>query len=339
MLGLVRRLSRVQSRSFSKRVHAPRLLEYYGGASAAYSLRKVKSDYTGHAVRIRRGSDDVEVNVSFDTNDEVSTSSPIEDTAEQGGESGNTTATTLGEFLTEDVDITNRLIVPADVATRFVVTSSTDASNYTVSINNGSGEATFSHMRSGLFGEGHYRLRGTLTASNLVGDIKIQTNGGLPDNTQFVSITNGTNNLDFEFDITGDGSTTSAGSVKLFFFINDVASATLEVSNLTWEVTTPDAAVHTWYDQSGSSENATQTTDAQCVIVANVIRLERPSISLLRCLMLDGLVRTFGTMGTTQHHKLHPASPNCAQPHSSRERFTVVPTTTTHVPVHQRAYP
>jgi hypothetical protein len=237
-------------------------------SAAAYSLRKVKSDYTGHAVRIRRKSDDVEVNVSFDTNDEVSTSSPIENTTEQGGESGSTTATTLGEFLTEDVDITNRLIVPSDVATRFVVTSSTDASNYTVSINNGSGEATFSQMRSGLFGEGHYRLRGTLTASNLVGDIKIQTNGGLPDNTQFVSITNGTNNLDFEFDITGDGSTTSAGSVRLFFFINDVASATLEVSNLTWEVTTPDAAVHTWYDQSGNSKNATQTTDANQPLIA-----------------------------------------------------------------------
>jgi hypothetical protein len=71
----------------------------HGTCAAAYSLRKVKSDYTGHAVRIRRESDDVEVNVSFDTNDEVSTSSPIENTTEQGGESGSTTATTLGEFI------------------------------------------------------------------------------------------------------------------------------------------------------------------------------------------------------------------------------------------------
>ena len=41
-------------------------------SSAAYSLRKVKSDYTGNAVRIRRTSDDVEVDVAFDGNDEVS---------------------------------------------------------------------------------------------------------------------------------------------------------------------------------------------------------------------------------------------------------------------------
>ena len=65
----------------------------------AFSLRKVNSSYTGHAVRIRRASDNVEVNVSFDTNDKVSTSSPIEDTTEVGGEIGSTTATTLGEFI------------------------------------------------------------------------------------------------------------------------------------------------------------------------------------------------------------------------------------------------
>ena len=71
----------------------------YPTAEAAYSFRKIRSTYTGHAVRIRRSSDNVEVNVSFDTNDEVSTSSPIENTAEEGGESGSTTATTLGGFL------------------------------------------------------------------------------------------------------------------------------------------------------------------------------------------------------------------------------------------------
>jgi len=234
----------------------------YPTAEAAYSFRKIRSTYTGHAVRIRRSSDNVEVNVSFDTNDEVSTSSPIENTAEEGGESGSTTATTLGGFLTEDVDITSRLIVPSDIGTQFVVTSSTDASNYTASINNDSGAAIFPEIRSGLFGQGRYRLRGTLTASSLVGDIKVQTNGGVSSGTQSVAITSGTNNLDFQFDITGDGSTTSAGSTKLFFFIANGASATLQVSNLTWEVTAPDAAVHTWYDQSGNSNNATQGTAA-----------------------------------------------------------------------------
>ncbi len=35
-------------------------------AAAAYSLRKVKDSYSGDAVRIRRSSDDIEVDVAFD---------------------------------------------------------------------------------------------------------------------------------------------------------------------------------------------------------------------------------------------------------------------------------
>ena len=68
-------------------------------AAAAYSLRKVKADYSGNAVRIRRSSDDIEVDVAFDSDDKVSASSAITNVAEQGGESGQTTATTLGDFI------------------------------------------------------------------------------------------------------------------------------------------------------------------------------------------------------------------------------------------------
>ena len=62
-------------------------------AAAAYSLRKVKADYSGEAVRIRRSSDDVEVDVAFDSDDKVSTSSSISVV------SGSTSATTLGDFI------------------------------------------------------------------------------------------------------------------------------------------------------------------------------------------------------------------------------------------------
>jgi hypothetical protein len=46
-------------------------------AAAAYSLRKVKASYSGDAVRIRRSSDDIEVNVAFDSDNKVSASSAI----------------------------------------------------------------------------------------------------------------------------------------------------------------------------------------------------------------------------------------------------------------------
>ena len=75
-------------------------------AAAGYSLRKVKADYSGDAVRIRRESDDVEVNVAYDSNDEVSTSSAITNVTESP-DAGDTTATTLGAFLTESVNTYN----------------------------------------------------------------------------------------------------------------------------------------------------------------------------------------------------------------------------------------
>lgn len=42
------------------------LLDAYGGAHAAYSLRKLNSDYTGAAIRVRRNSDSAELDVGFD---------------------------------------------------------------------------------------------------------------------------------------------------------------------------------------------------------------------------------------------------------------------------------
>ena len=62
-------------------------------AAAAYSLRKVKASYASNAVRIRRSSDDAEVNVAFDSDDKVSTSSDISVV------SGTVTANTLGDFI------------------------------------------------------------------------------------------------------------------------------------------------------------------------------------------------------------------------------------------------
>ncbi len=43
------------------------LLDAYGGAHAAYSLRKLNSDYTGAAVRVRRASDGAELDVGFNS--------------------------------------------------------------------------------------------------------------------------------------------------------------------------------------------------------------------------------------------------------------------------------
>jgi len=62
-------------------------------AAAAFSLRKVKSDYSGFALRVQLVADGSEFDVSFDANDKVSTSSLVTRI------SGNHNVSTIGELL------------------------------------------------------------------------------------------------------------------------------------------------------------------------------------------------------------------------------------------------
>jgi hypothetical protein len=50
------------------------LLDTYSGASAAYSLRKLSSTYSGSAIRVRRSSDNAEQNIGFSGGDLDTTS-------------------------------------------------------------------------------------------------------------------------------------------------------------------------------------------------------------------------------------------------------------------------
>tara|TARA_R100000329_G_scaffold37892_1_gene35721 strand:+ start:212 stop:1171 length:960 start_codon:yes stop_codon:yes gene_type:complete len=75
---------------------------FAAGPAAAYSLRRVSSSYSGPAVQIRRASDNVEVNVNFDSDGVVSLNSTISNvTEETSGSFTNltTSAKTLGEFV------------------------------------------------------------------------------------------------------------------------------------------------------------------------------------------------------------------------------------------------
>lgn len=76
---------------------------FAANATAAYSLRKISSSYSGPAVQIRRASDNVEVNVNFDSDGVVSLNSTIsnvtEETTGTSPDPDSTSATTLGEFV------------------------------------------------------------------------------------------------------------------------------------------------------------------------------------------------------------------------------------------------
>jgi hypothetical protein len=49
------------------------LLDTYTGAAAAYSLRKLRTAYTGSAIRVRRASDNAEQDIGFNVFGELDT--------------------------------------------------------------------------------------------------------------------------------------------------------------------------------------------------------------------------------------------------------------------------
>lgn len=52
----------------------PLLLDLYPNAAAAYSVRKLRTAYTGNAIRVRRASDNAEQNIGFDALGNLDTS-------------------------------------------------------------------------------------------------------------------------------------------------------------------------------------------------------------------------------------------------------------------------
>ena len=244
-------------------------------AAAAYSLRKVKASYASNAVRIRRGSDEAEVNVAFDSDDKVSTSSDISVV------SGSTTATDLNGFLNE--------IVSGFIATSYAgidasykhFTSDPTISNTAFSGANGGTQSRltyqnpFGYLVSASDFDGcKVKVTGTvntLSGGNITVKPNTQSNGGgswTPSEGTKVLSTIGS----FEYIFTGNGT----NSFKSVAFLID-ASTTVDVSNLTFEVIEHGATVHTWYDQAGSN-NAVQTTAAN-----------QPKIAENGALLADGL--------------------------------------------------
>ena len=61
------------------------LLETYYGAGAAYSTRRIRTTYTGPALRVRRSSDNTEQDINFNTNGDLNTTELISFTGTSNG--------------------------------------------------------------------------------------------------------------------------------------------------------------------------------------------------------------------------------------------------------------
>ena len=220
----------------------------FGEAAAAYSLRKVRSAYSGDAVRVRRASDYVEVNVAFDANGEVSTSSAITNVTDsifptsvaqnRTGGAGYDTFTTdglysfsaacssisaggyiigegsSGDIVTVSFDVTLNSTTLAYVALRPALESDSNVSNLSPLIAS-SGSYSFDLTATDIYSVVAFvSAEGDFTVSN-------------------VSIVARSDQ--------GDTTVTTLGE-----FLTEGGNQ--------------DASVVTWYDQSGNSNDATQDT-------------------------------------------------------------------------------
>ena len=242
-------------------------------ASAAYSLRKVKASYSGNAVRIRRTSDDTEVNVAFDSSDKVSSSSSISVV------SGSTSATNLNGFLNEEHEITNTSSTWNNKSSSGVQGTINEASStlidFTVTqLQNSGGTSTdnmwlFKLENHNDVGIGKVRISLDCTHFDF-------ENGGTVIVQPFYDNNgNGSNSYSTAISIDGTGSFSaeieplSFQTAKAFrLFKGDVAlNDRIRIENLKIESLKTSATVHTWYDQAGSND-ATQTTAANQPVIA-----------------------------------------------------------------------
>jgi len=228
-------------------------------ASAAYSLRKVNASYASNAVRIRRSSDDVEVNVAFDSDDKVSTSSAISVV------SGSTSATTIGDFLNPTYTVgtsVNSSLRPFDSFT-------SNGNDGFTATNDATGSATGGFPYTFATGDVISVSFDLVIADSASPTFLLSGNnmgsGSLGTGTTFTSSGSYTQEL----------TTTSGTGTHLAF--TDGNSGTFTVSNFKVTSHKAEAFVHTWYDQAGSN-NAVQTTSAN-----------QPKIAESGALLADGL--------------------------------------------------
>ena len=230
-------------------------------AEAAYSLRKVKASYSGDAVRIRRSSDDVEVDVAFDSEGKVSASSTITNVAEQGGESGQTTATDLNGFLNETLTV-GTAVNGTGAVDNYIFTANGNTGFDADNSAGGVGSAGFPYS----FASGDVMtVRYTVTNFSSTSGLSPQIRGTTGTNSVTQVAGSGTT-------VTANGTytdtlTATADGTHLMFADGNTGSYT--ISNFEVLSHTHSAFVHTWYDQAGSNDAVQETAANQPQIAEN----------------------------------------------------------------------
>ena len=267
------------------------LLDTYTGAVAAYSLRKLVTTAPTNAVRVRRSTDNTEVNVQFDSSNKVSANSPIEQ-AELGS---NRAGVILFDGVDDDINVNAALLptddftltikafvtlYPSSDATIFgqgtgtgkMVLQITDDGKLFVFLNGVGGFETsntfnlnevntivFSRSGSGYSLSLNGGTAFTLTSSNSPQQVNSQIGDGYAGANFAGSIQSLTVGA-----VTWDG--TQSDAVSKSWTVNGspelsvVVPATL--GTFISEASSPNITVHTWYDQTGNGRHGVQSTAA-----------------------------------------------------------------------------
>ena len=230
------------------------LLAQYSGASAAYSLRRLSSNTTS-ALRIRRTGDNEEVDVLFDSNDQVSLQSSVSPT---------TFGATLDEFVNTEI-----------------VTYTSDFSAGVDGWLNFSGGAITSNI-DGIGGlDDNLRYTQGINLGILYNNVLFSLGSEYTISVDYYFPSSNTNTptaIDFRFggsvietvatpveDTWNSWSASGALSTSVQMQIRPANLATGDIfyiRNVVITQTAADGHVTTWYDQSGNGNDATQATAA-----------------------------------------------------------------------------
>jgi len=223
----------------------PSLLNLYGGAAAAYSLRQLDYNYTGPAVTVRRDSDQATKDIGF-VNGELDTAS-------------------LEAFTTEDYvrissDYSGATPDPSAATNSLTVESNQSAL--------GVSEA----LKCTVTGSSPYFYLSGFGGSGI--ELNISFDYYIPSGQSLGSIRVGVASPEETFSTTGEWATanfnqTSSYSFVIFRANTNVIGDEFYVKNLVVTQTSANGFVTTWYDQSGNGNDATQgTASAQPKIVS-----------------------------------------------------------------------
>ena len=261
------------------------LLDTYTGAAAAYSLRKLRTAYSGSAIRVRRSSDNTEQDIGFTSNGDLDTSVlqtfvGYQNLLKYSEQFQQTSAWSIGANTLSS----NVIESPIGTLTATKITESNATGQFYVSQNLSiaSGGATIS-----IYAKAGERSRIAVTAiitgnsRGYIFDLSNQTISsltgfGAPDSYSFLDVGNGwyrcsvttslSNIVRFDIYCINNGTSRDYTGVLgngIYIWGAQVNTNILQP----YQVTTINANagngfIATWYDQSGNARNAAQSTAA-----------------------------------------------------------------------------